>query len=199
MGTTGTRLSTPETTAVLESLGDDGRRAAALGAEIDRRLVTVASLSELSAPLALDYIDRLRHPLPAMSPVTGVRITTSGYLAQAAVEADPAAYGALDVPVLGTLPAIGRRPPQDLSSRVVKATRRNFAAIRAVSDGVWQGLVAIITAAVHDQVALEVEVGGAQADPGPVWLEPSIIDSLLRFGWVLRQVDLHYHLEPEPR
>ena len=95
------------------------------------------------------------------------------------------------MPVLGTLPPLRRgSPPRDLLTRVVKASRRNFEVIRAVSTPVWHGFVRSLTRRAHDQVA----------DPGPSGLlAMEVVDGLARFGWVLRQVDLHYGLQPEPR
>jgi hypothetical protein len=80
------------------------------------------------------------------------------------------------IPVLGTLP---ERPPADLLLRVVKATRRSFETIRAVDGPTWEALVTIVAAR-------------AGAD-----LERGLVDGLLRFGWVLRQVDLAYGAQPE--
>ncbi len=31
----------------------------------------------------------------------------------------------------------------------------------------------------------------------PDWSIRAVVDGLARFGWVLRQVDLHYGLEPD--
>ncbi|MGI8492216.1 MAG: hypothetical protein ACR2KC_03515 [Acidimicrobiales bacterium] len=144
-------------------------------------------MSELTTSVALDYLDRLARPLRALTPAAGVRVTTRGYLAHVAVEATPAAYGVdagRGLSILGTLPALNRhgQAPRDLATRVVKATRRNFAAIRALPEPVWDGFV---EAVVHEEEAREVGFDSA------------VVEGLLRFGWVLRQVDLHYGLTPE--
>jgi hypothetical protein len=148
-------------------------------------------LSSLTSPLTLDYLDRLARPIPALRPEVGVQIVTRAYVAHLVVEREPQRFGALDVPVLGTLPPLRRgSPPRDLLTRVVKASRRNFEVIRAVSTPVWNGFVRSLTRRAHDQVA----------DPGPSGLlAVEVVEGLARFGWVLRQVDLHYGLEPEPR
>ena len=72
-------------------------------------MLDVASLSRLTEPLAVDYLERLRRPLPALSPEMGVQIVGRSYLAHLAVEEDPEAYLAEDVPVLGTLPPARQR------------------------------------------------------------------------------------------
>ena len=64
-----------------------------------RRLASVLSLSSLTAPLALDYLDRLARPIPALTPETGVQIVSRAYVAHLVTEDDPAAFGAVDVPV----------------------------------------------------------------------------------------------------
>jgi hypothetical protein len=73
---------------------------------------------------------------------------------------------------------------------VVKASRRSFELIRAVPTPVWDGFVRDLIRRAHDETP----------DVGPDELLASpVIDGLARFGWVLRQVDLHYGLEPETR
>ena len=116
-------------------LGEDAATVRNLDAAVDDAMASVQSLSSLTAPLALDYLDRLARPIPALTPQTGVQIVSRAYVAHLVVEADPAAFGAADIPVLGTLPPLRRgSPPQDLLTRVVKATRRNFEVIRALSS-----------------------------------------------------------------
>jgi hypothetical protein len=177
----------------LAHLGEDAARARYLIAAIDASMPSIASLSSLSAPLAVDYLQRLARPIPSLSPQAGVEIVTRAYLAHLVTERDPGAVGARDVPVLGTLPPLRRgRPPQDLLSRVVRATRRNFELIRAVSTPVWNGLVQDLTRRAHD-----LAPGETTGPPG--LLAPAVVDGLARFGWVLRQVDLHYGLSPEYR
>jgi len=174
--------------AHLARLGRDGPAARRLDAAVDEALASVLSLSELTAPVALGYIERLARPIPALTPELGAVGVTRPYVAHLVVERDPAAFGATDVPVLGTLPPLRHnRPPADLTSRVVKATRRGFELIRAVPASVWDGFVYATAAHLHDQ---------ASAGAGP-FLEVAVVDGLARFGWVLRQVDLHYGLEPE--
>lgn len=175
----------------LAGLGVDAPFARRLDAAVDERIGSILSLSSLTSPLALDYLDRLARPIPALTAEIGVQIVTRAYIAQLVAERDPGAFGATDVPVLGTLPALRRgSPPQDLLNRVVKASRRNFEVIRAVSVPVWEGFVQCQTCRAHDQVP----------NPGPSGLiAPAVVDGLARFGWVLRQVDLHYGLGPEWR
>ncbi|MCU4186915.1 hypothetical protein K6U06_21295 [Acidiferrimicrobium sp. IK] len=159
---------------------EDPVRGQALDAAAERVLAGLSSLSDLTAPLAISYLDRVGKPTPWMTPAAGVRITSAGYAAHMAVEADGAAFGVESVPVLGTLPDLRRgRPPQDLLLRVVKATRKTFPVIRAVDDLTWEGFVSRRMARVDDE------------------LNRPLVDGLLRFGWVLRQVDLRYGLEPE--
>jgi hypothetical protein len=175
----------------LAGLGADTAWARGLVEAVDRAMGSVASLSSLTAPLALDYLERLARPIPTLSLATGVHTVSRSYVAHLVTEVDPGAFGAPDVPVLGTLPPLRRgSPPQDLLTRVVKATRRNFELIRAVSTPVWDGFVRDLTRRAHDQTPA--------ADPGELLASP-VVDGLARFGWVLRQVDLHYGLEPETR
>jgi len=177
--------------AYLVGLGEDAPAAQRLVAAVDEAVPSVVSLSSLSSPLALDYLDRLARPIPALTPAIGVQIVTRSYVAHLVTEADPGAFGAVDIPVLGTLPPLKRgAPPQDLLTRVVKASRGNFEVIRAVPGPVWNGLVRSLTRMAHDQVP----------DPGPDGLlSVEVVDGLARFAWVLRQVDLHYGLAPERR
>ncbi len=177
--------------AYVASLGEDQPRVARLDRAVDEAMATVLALSSLTSPLTLDYLDRLARPIPALRPEIGVQIVTRAYIAHRVVERDPQTFGAVDIPVLGTLPPLRRgSPPRDLLTRVVKASRRNFEVIRAVSTPVWNGFVRSLTRRAHDQVA----------DPGPAGLVAvEVVDGLARFGWVLRQVDLHYGLEPDQR
>jgi hypothetical protein len=173
----------------LDALGQDAAPTRRLIEAVDDAMVSVASLSALTAELALEYLGRLARPVPALSLEAGVQIITRSYLAHLVTERDPASVGATDVPVLGTLPPPRRgSPPQDLLLRVVKATRRNFELIRAVPTPVWDGFVRDLTCRAHD----------AAPDAGPEnLLAPAVVDDLARVGWVLRQVDLHYGLAPE--
>lgn len=181
-GTTEAPTSPEEAEAAIDALGDAGGHGRALDAAVERSLGRFSGLSELTADLALQYLERIRHPLAALTLEEGVTLVTRGYAAHLAVEADPAAYGAgREVPVLGTLPEPREgRPPRDLLLRVVKATRRPFPGIRAVSDDVWAGFVIAVT-----------ERTQAGHEEGRV-IDRSVIEGLLRFGWVLRQVDLRY-------
>lgn len=175
--------------AYLAGLGDAEAAARHLDDAVDEALGSVLSLSSLSAPLSLDYLERLSKPIPALTPEIGVQLVGRAYLAHVVVESDPGAFGAGDIPVLGTLPPLRRgRAPQDLLTRVVKASRRNFELIRAVSTPVWDGFVRALVWRVHELVAGDGEL-----------LSVEVVDGLARFGWVLRQVDLHYGLEPERR
>lgn len=186
-GTTVTPTTAAEADDALDALGDAGGHARALDAAVEAALARFPGLSELASSLALSYLDRIRRPLAALTLEQGVTLVTRGYAAHRAVEADPAAYGAgPDVPVLGTLPeARDGRPPRDLLLRVVKATRRPFPGIRAVSDQVWDGFVVATTR--------RTQAGGG----GERVIDRSVIEGLLRFGWVLRQVDLRYGLGVE--
>jgi hypothetical protein len=173
----------------LDALGEDAAGARRLIDAVDTAMASVVSLSALTAALALDYLDRLARPVPALSLEVGVQIVTRSYVAHLVTERDPVSFGATDVPVLGTFPPLRRgSPPQDLLVRVVKATRRNFELIRALSTPVWDGYVRDLTYRAHD----------AAPDAGPDdLLAPAVVDGLARVGWVLRQVDLHYGQAPE--
>jgi hypothetical protein len=173
----------------LSAIGPDAGTARRLDESADVVTGTIISLSPLTAGLAIDYIDRLARPIPTLAPAAGVDLVTRAYAAHVAVEQDPQAFGAADVPVLGTLPPLRHgRPPQDILTRVVKASRRNFPAVRAVSEPVWNGFVVLLTRRIHRAVA---------DDDDLVSLE--VVDGLARFGWVLRQADIHYNLSPELR
>lgn len=185
----------------LRDLGPAGVRAGALDVAVTASLGGMAALSSLTTSLAVAYLERVQRPISAMTLASGVFITTRGYVAHRAVEADPPAYGALDVPVLGTLPPLRRgRPPQDLLNRVVKATRRNFELIRAVDADVWDGFVLHTLWRIHDQAEIEADVIAGEEGIDhvePSYLDVSVVDGLTRFGWILRQVDIHYGLEPD--
>ena len=153
---------------------------------VDREMEKLVSLSSLTAPLALDYLDRMVRPIPELAPEMGARIVSRSYAAHLVVEHDPSSVGVTDIPVLGTLPPLKRGlPPQDLLSRVVKASRGGFEVIRALPAPVWDGWVAILTRRTHDGAADDQLVA------------PEVIDGLARFGWVLRRVDIHYGLSPD--
>ena len=185
------RVDSASLEAYLAGLGVDAVSARRLVEAVEVAMGSVVSLSSLTAPLALGYLHRLARPIPTLSSRTGVQTVTRSYVAHLVTEDDPGAFGATDVPVLGTLPLLRRgSPPQDLLTRVVKATRRNFELIRAVSTPVWDGFVRDLIRRAHDDMP----------DAGPAeLLAPPVIDGLARFGWVLRQVDLHYGLQPETR
>jgi hypothetical protein len=174
----------------LRELGGDGEVARRLDLEVDALMPTIAALSSLTSPLALDYLQRLEQPIPALTPASGVQIVSRAYVAHAVVETDPGTFGAGAVPVLNTLPPLrrGGQPPQDLLTRVVKASRRKFQRIRAVPEPVWDGYVRCLARRAHEQIR-----------EGEELLAVDVVDGLARFGWVLRQVDIHYRLEPERR
>ncbi len=183
------RVDVNALTAYLATLGEDEPHVVRLDRAVDAAMTSILALSSLTSPLTLDYLERLARPIPALGPEIGVQIVTRAYVAHLVVEKDPPAFGAVDVPVLGTLPPLRRgSPPRDLLTRVVKASRRNFEVIRAVSTPLWNGFVRSLTRRAHDRVP----------DPAPSGLlAVEVVDGLARFGWVLRQVDLHYGLEPE--
>lgn len=178
--------------ARLAELGDDGPRARFLDSAVDQVLEGLRGLSPLTAPLAMSYLDRIARPLTAMDLGSAVHLTTRGYAAHLVVEERGGEIGIETVPVLSGLPAMKRgAPPQDLLNRVVKMTRRNFDTVRAVTWGTWEGLLVITACRTH-----------ASRRPGPdrtlpPALDVSVIDALLRFGWILRQVDLYYGFAPE--
>jgi hypothetical protein len=183
--------------AFLGRLGDDGLVAEHLDAVTADLMTVVRSLSALSSPLALNYLERIQHPMASLGLGAGVFVITRGYAAHLAIEAGPTAYGAVDIPVLGTLPPLRHgRPPADLLTRAVKATRRGFVGIRAVNDAVWDGFVFATVWRVHDREQHD-GAGPSSGSDGTGYLDPVVIEGLVRFGWVLRQVDLHYSLEPE--
>lgn len=166
----------------LADLGPDGR----VGAELDRRvnaaLPGLVSLSALTSALAVEYVERVARPVAALSPPAGVRLVARGYVAHLVVEDDPSALSVSDIPVLGNLPPPDRkgRLPRDLLTRVVKATRRQFPVICALSPAAWEGFV--------------VASAASEGDPA---LGTAVVDGLMRTGWVLRQVDLAYGGQPE--
>ena len=73
----------------LGQLGEAGDRARRLDLEVDALMPTVAALSSLTSLLALDYIERLERPVPALTPTSGVQIVSRSYVAHVVVEADP--------------------------------------------------------------------------------------------------------------
>ena len=184
------RVDDADLDAYLDGLGSEGDLARRLDLEVDALMPTVVSLSSLTSPLALDYLQRLERPIPALTPASGVQIVSRAYMAHALVEVDPATFGAESVPALTTLPPLRRGgvPPNDLLVRVVKATRRNFPRIRALPASVWEGYVRCLAKRAH-----------TLAPKGEDLLALDVVDGLVRFGWVLRQVDIRYGLEPERR
>jgi hypothetical protein len=178
--------------ARLEALGEDGERARFLDTAVDRMLEQLRGLSPLTAPLAMAYLDRIARPLTAMDIGSAVHLTTRGYAAHLVVEERGGEIDIETIPVLSGLPAMKHgAPPQDLLIRVVKLARRNFDTLRAVSWGTWEGLVVITARRTHAG-----RRRGAD-DTLPPALDVAVIDALLRFGWVLRQVDLYYGFAPE--
>lgn len=178
--------------ARLADLGEDGERARFLDAAVDGVIKDLRGLSALTTPLAMSYLDRIARPLTAMDLGTAVHLTTRGYAAHLVVEERGGEIGIESVPVLSGLPPMKRgAPPQDLLNRIVKVSRRTFETVRAVSWGTWEGLVVITARRTH---------AGRRPGPDkelPPALDVAIIDALLRFGWVLRQVDLFYGFAPE--
>jgi hypothetical protein len=182
------RLHRSDLDRYLQGLGADGAIAGDLDRQVDREMVHVTSLSSLSSPLAVSYMERLGRPIPSLTPEIGVLMVGRTYVAHMVVESDPGRFGAPDIPVLGTLPPLKKgRPPQDLLSRVVKVSRgRSFPPICALSPPAWDGFVRTLTKRAHDAAP-----GGG--DP----VSEEVVDGVARFAWVLRQVDLHYGLSPE--
>jgi hypothetical protein len=176
--------------ARLKVLGRDGTLARDLDGAVQERMAEVVSLSPLTEALALQYLERLARPVPSLTPPVGVQITGRSYVAHMVVEIEFERFGAADVPVLGTLPPLKKgRPPQDLLSRVVKASRgKGFWGICALSPGAWEGYVDCLTKRAHDA-----------APAGDDLVTADVVDGVARFAWVLRQVDLHYGLQPERR
>jgi hypothetical protein len=172
----------------LKELGADGAVARDLDGEVDRAMAGLTALSPLTSELAVAYMDRLGRPIPSLTPPIGIQLVGRSYVAHTVVESDPGRFGAADVPVLGTLPPLKKgRVPQDLLSRVVKASRgRSFPPICALSPAAWEGFVWCLTRRAHDMTV---------AGDDPVALE--VVDGVARFAWVLRQADLHYGWEPE--
>lgn len=178
--------------ARLADLGPEGVVASELEKATVDMLKTLDGLSSLTVPLALAYLDRIARPLAAMDLESAVRLTSRGYAAHLVIEQRGRDFGVETVPVLGDLPAMKHgRPPQQLLAIVVKVTRRSFAAVRAISEGSWDGLVVAVARRVHAERTRDLE--GVLPPP----LDVDVIDALLRFGWVLRQVDLHYGYEPD--
>jgi hypothetical protein len=183
------RLRAADLEGELKALGRDGPVARRFDQAVDQAMRSMVSLSPLTSQLAVDYLDRLAGPIPVLAGPVGAQTVGRAYVAHLVVESDPAAYGAIDIPVLGTLPDLRKgRPPQDLLNRVVKATRRGFESIRAVPAPVWDGFVLCLTKRAHDQ-----------AEDGSGYLTGNVVDGLCRFGWVLRQVDIRYGQRPERR
>jgi hypothetical protein len=79
----------------------------------------------------------------------------------------------------------------DLEAAVRLTSRRSFEAVRAVNQETWDGLVVAVARRVHAERTRDDD--GVLPPP----LDVTIVDALLRFGWVLRQVDLFYGYEPE--
>lgn len=182
------RLKRADLDQHLKSLGSDGATARDLDREVDAGMTRVTALSPLTSQLAVSYMERLGRPIPSLTPPVGVLVVGRTYVAHMLVETDPGRYGAPDVPVLGTLPPLKKgRPPQDLLSRVVKASRgKGFTALCALTPAAWDGFVMCLTKRAHDA-----------APAGDDLVSSDVVDGVARFGWVLRQVDLHYGLSPE--
>jgi hypothetical protein len=187
------RIDAKVLSAHLASLGADGAIARRLDAAVDTEMATLVSLSPLTAGLAATYLERLTRPIPNLRPADGALIIGRSYLAHVLLERDPGAYGAADVPVLGTLPPLRKgSPPGDLLTRVIRVTRRGFEVICAVTPATWDGFVWCLARRVHRTTsrADERETG---------LLATEVVDGLARTGWVFRQVDLHYGLDYERR
>lgn len=184
----GARVGRSELDQHLKSLGGDGRVARDLDGAVDQEMARITSLSALTSPLAVSYMERLSRPVPSLTPAIGVLIVGRTYVAHIVVESDPGRFGAPDVPVLGTLPPLKKgRPPQDLLSRVVKVSRgRTFPPLCALSPAAWSGFVHCLTKRAHDATRAGEEL-----------VPRDVVDGVGSFAWVLRQVDIHYGLSPE--
>lgn len=173
--------------ARLSALREDGRLARRLDQAVEQALGGAPPLSELTANLALEYLERLAPLVQSLSPELGVHAISRAYVAHAAVEADPARYGAGELPLLSLPAPRGGRPPQDLLVRVVKAARRRFAAHCGLPERAWEGFALAVVHRVHE-ATLDPEEHGLVA--------PAVVEDLARVGWLLRQVDLRYGLQP---
>lgn len=185
-----TRIGRADRDKFLKELGADGAVAGDLDGRVDEEMEHVSALSSLTSPIAVDYMQRLTRPVPSLTPEIGVLLVGRTYVAHMVVETDPGRFGAPDIPVLGTLPPLRKgRPPQDLMSRVVKVSRgRTFPPLCALSPAAWRGYVYCLTKRAHDM-----------ALAGDELIDLKVVDGVASFAWVLRQVDLHYGLEPERR
>jgi hypothetical protein len=182
------RVDAVSAEAYLTGLGASAAPARSLIEHVDGAMGSVSSLSTVTAPLALEYLDRLARPIPTLTAEAGVQIVSRSYVAHLVTEGNPEAFAATEVPVVELPPLRRGHPPQDLLTRVVKASRRNFARIRAVPEPVWDGFVRDLARRTHERVP--------DVDPKDL-LALEVVDGLARFGWVLRQVDQRYGLEPE--
>lgn len=193
LGSAPAPLSADDVRAAEELAGAEGVAVRRLNGRIENRLGAVVELSWLTSQLTVAYVERVATPMSAMSLPTGARLIARGYLAQLLIEEEPHTFGVDDIPILGTLPALRHgRPPQDLLTRVVKASRRHFDTLCCLSPQGWEAFVIATTAAVHAEA-----LGGGLADEeGAGVLAPELVDGLLRTGWLLRHVDLAYGLEP---
>lgn len=211
-GTNSERISDSEIKEVLREIGDpDADYAKALDKRVGDTLPALASLSPLTSPLVVDYVNRVAGPIKSMSPSAGARVVARGYVAHVVAEKDPKVVGAPDVPVLGDLPPLDKRgqPPRDLMMRIVKASRRHFERVCALTLDGWDAFVMVSLAHVHDDAELLAGAGGSDTgeqggaggkhgEPdGPAYLSEEVVDGLLRTGWLLRQVDLAYGQDPE--
>jgi hypothetical protein len=182
------RVDAGSVTEYVASLGADSAPARRLIEAVDGAMGSVSSLSTLTTPLALEYLDRLARPIPTLTPEIGVQIVGRAYVGHMVTEDDPQSVGATAVPLLNLPPLRRGHPPQDLLTRVVKASRRHFERTRAVPGPVWEGLVRDLARRAHERTP--------DVDPADL-LALAVVDGLARFGWVLRQVDLRYGLEPD--
>ncbi|HWE55714.1 MAG TPA: hypothetical protein VG435_09385 [Acidimicrobiales bacterium] len=185
-----TRFGRTDLDRYLKGLGADGAIARDLDHRVDEEMERITALSALTSMLAVDYMERLTRPVPSLTPEIGVLLVGRTYVAHTVVEGDSGRFGAPDVPVLGTLPPLKKgRPPQDLMSRVVKVSRgRTFPPLCALSPAAWDGFVHCLTKRAHDVAPSDHDL-----------IDVKVVDGVAAFAWVLRQVDLHYGLEPERR
>jgi hypothetical protein len=187
VGSVAEPLANRERDARLRQLGQSGARGRALHKAALRRIAALRTLTPVSTSVALRYAERVARPLAALDEVAATEIVLLGYAAHQLVEEQPDAYGVDDIPVLGALP---KAPPRDLANRVLRASRKDFAVLCALSPETWESFSACSLATAQRR---------PDRPEGPGHVSADVVDGLLRFGWILRQADLYYGLNPPDR